>query len=78
MTTRRFSLTENWTRSLIDILSLTEGSLEVNDSVIILEHIHLLDVLKRLDAELLNGRLKLLVLVDILHCNMLLLSSLGA
>ncbi len=50
----------------------------MNDSVIILEHIHLLDVLKRLDAELLNGRLKLLVLVDILHCNMLLLSSLGA
>ena len=29
-------------------------------------------------TELLNGRLKLLVLIDILHVNMLLLSSLGA
>ena len=28
-------------------------------------------------TELLNGRLKLLVLIDILHGNMLLLSSLG-
>jgi hypothetical protein len=61
----------------------------VNDGVIILEHVHLVDVLKRLNAyirdywvidrtELLNGRLKLLVLIDILHGNMLLLSSLGA
>lgn len=29
-------------------------------------------------TELLNGRLKLLVLIDVLHVNMLLLSSLGA
>jgi len=32
------------------VIYLTQGSLEVNDSVIILEHVDLLDVLKGLNA----------------------------
>ena len=35
-------------------------------------------LMRDIRTELLNGRLKLLVLIDILHVNMLLLSSLGA
>ena len=79
VTIRRFSLTENWTKAKLSLaeVRLTVGLSEVNDGVIVLEHVNFVDVLEGLHAEFLDSCLELLILVDGLVGHNLLSASLG-
>ena len=58
---------------------LTLWSLKVNNSVVILEHVDLIDILELLHTELLEGCLKFLIFINlILVVNNLFGSSLGS
>jgi len=64
-TTKRFSLTENWAKFKVRVFSrgrenrkrvlLTLWSSQVDNGVVVLEHVDLIDVLEGLHAELFDG-----------------------